>query len=309
MELFFHIGMQKTGSKAIQSFLARRSGALANQGLDCALDLRAGVWHEKVFTSYDDVTDTKISALARRSPRAVLSFERAYASPNRTIERLLSHSRSAQALLFCREPVAWANSLKNQVLKAHRTRISDWHALTPANGRLAVGLTVEAHLERWEKLLGRTAIRAVSFNPQTDVIPEFATWLGVATSLPETESGSHQSPNKALDAFGIRVMLEVKKRISETDDATHVRVVEICHKVLSDRMIDTRFHPAPLLLSGEEIRLCETRFGQGRVRILERYGNGGVSAPEMRGAVMTSLAPSAEEQDLAHDILARAAVP
>jgi hypothetical protein len=306
MDFFFHIGMQKAGSKAIQRYLVQNSETLNSRGLDCALDLRAGVWHEKIFTSYDDTTDERVSALANRSLGAVLSFERAYATPNRTIERLLSHGRSAKALFFCREPIAWANSLKNQVLKAHRTRISDWQALTPVSGRLAVGLASETHLERWESFLGRSAIRAVAFNPQTDVIPVFADWLGIAAEATATEPAPQQSPNMALDAFGIRVMLEVKKLISDADDLTHVRVVKMCHDVLSVRMIDTRLKPAPLLLTHDEILACEARFRWGRTRILERYGDGNVTEPEPQGPAISSFVPSSEERVLARDIVERA---
>tara|TARA_R110002049_G_scaffold10127_3_gene50467 strand:+ start:178516 stop:179466 length:951 start_codon:yes stop_codon:yes gene_type:complete len=306
VDFFLHIGMQKAGSKAIQRFLGQNSDFLKGRGLDCALDLRSGIWHEHIFTNYDGATDEKLNAMTYLSPAAVLSFERAYAAPNQTIEALLSHCRSAKVIFFCREPVAWANSMKNQVLKAHRTRLSDWQALTFESGRYTVGLESGAHLERWEQMLGRSAIRSVAFKPQINVVPVFADWLGVPAETLASDSAPLENPNRALDAYGIRVMLDVKRRIIDTDDATHVEAVKLCHAVLSDRMVDTRTQAAPLLLTPEEIEECHTKFGHGMNSVLKRYGGGSGFTLEEQAPAMTCFTPTSEERDLAREIVARA---
>jgi len=305
MKLYLHIGMQKAGSKAIQGFLTTNPDRLSRHGIDGAYDLKGGIWHQALFMAYDDAQDARMAALAQRAEAAVLSYEKAYCAESETISRLAAHASAIQILFVIRPPAPWLNSMKNQIAKAHRPRISDWEALSVKDGVLNEALRVAEHLNRWEQIVGRDAITVTQFTPRADIVAPFLHWLGLPADAHPGPPGTN--PNPGLDARSIRIMLEVKRQLAEAPQDTHIRAVTLCHQELRDSWIDSRHSPPVRLVSEAEETYCKETLAPQYRAVLTRYRCLGSSVPEGLGAGdpttrMSDFTPSTAERAIATTI-------
>ncbi|HET9383677.1 MAG TPA: hypothetical protein VFO67_00920 [Gemmatimonadales bacterium] len=124
MNWLLHIGTTKTGSKAIQQFLASEAEALTEPRIVYLKTGRSGIWHEDLFYSVENgrtdlLARAKQEGLSARADYAVLSYEGFYQLQTESIQLIRDTLGEARILLFIRRQDAHANSWYNQLVAAH----------------------------------------------------------------------------------------------------------------------------------------------------------------------------------------------
>ena len=130
LQWVIHIGVAKTGSKALQTFLSSELVRLHGEMGFYPTSGRAGIWHEPL---HDELLAGNTSALAAAVSEATsqsarltfLSYEGLCDLPTPGIRDLQQKVGSAKIVLFLRRQDQIVNSFYNQLIKAHRSTIED----------------------------------------------------------------------------------------------------------------------------------------------------------------------------------------
>lgn len=274
MTLFVHVGMQKAGSKALQTFMRSNAARLAQLGFDYPDDLSKGVWHRDLFTDFDPSKAQRLSNHLAAGRHVILSLENAYLTDASLIEQLTRGASDVRLLMFLRAPASWLNSFKNQLVKAHRVTYDECNGFDVTGARIRDIFDIEQHLRRWSAHAPVGEIRLEPYTPSTDVIRAATDWLGIGDPLSAGLKISDHNPNKALSLHGLRVLYEVKRLLRDQPTDLLVSAVGRTHRALESEMVDTRRTPAVWLLTRDEVRLAESLHRPALEKAMAVWGNG-----------------------------------
>jgi hypothetical protein len=260
MRWVVHIGTQKTGSKAIQTFLASSSDQIPGVRLSFSPHGREGIWHEPIYWALRDGTAPDLdAAVSQTVPQdwdiVVFSCEAFHELSPKSVRIIRDKLGDAQIVLFIRNQADALNSLLNQYAKAHRVTFDDVvdfaRNLTEYNPRF----DYQATIVKWAEVFGMQAITPIIYDKRIDAVQLFCDAIGV--TIPATyEIGSN--PNRALTTSAYREFLSAKAAVS--DSAELPALVERLHRDFRDEMIDTFRETGPLLFDA-----------QARLRITGNY--------------------------------------
>lgn len=302
--------MEKAGSKAIQHFSKENFATLNRAGFRYPLRLGPGVWHKQLFRGYSSKMDKRIEQLAKSDRSVILSFEKAYIAPDSLIHDLARHFDEMHVLFIAREPVSWVNSWMNQLIKAHKTPYKQCVSFSAASTSAREALVLDEHLARWERFAGPQRVTVIEFRKEVNVLDAYQDWLGLPEDVREAVHLPTEYPNEALDERGVRVFLEVKRLLVDSDLGTRVQAMKRAHDALPKILENDR--PSTVrLIDSETARYVADHYRPHFEASLSKYGGlreegFDTSAAEslLQKPVMTDVTPTDEEARIAREIVA-----
>lgn len=239
LQWVIHIGVAKTGSKALQTFLSSELFRLQGVTGVYPSNGRTGIWHEPL---HDDLlagdTASLLAAVTEAESEgaglAFLSYEGLCDLPPSSIRDLRQGVGSATIVLFLRRQDQLVNSFYNQLIKAHRSTIDDIEQFEQRLGSYQQSFDYRIILEKWSSVFGRASLRPVIYDKTRSSVVSFFEALG----LPMTLDGHRPIvSNPALDAQGLSIFRHIKQHIRDAEALPIV--IEAARKALSHRFIDT----------------------------------------------------------------------
>jgi hypothetical protein len=266
-----HIGAQKTGSKALQSFFLRELRRLQGVSGFYPTKGRSGGWHEPLYYELLAGDTSALRAAVSEAEQqavdlAILSYERMFDLPPAAIRNLRQNLGSAQIVLFVRRQDQVINSYYNQLIKAHRTTIEDIELFEAEIGSYQPYFDYRAIIKKWSNTFGRDNMTVIIYDKSQSSVRKFFDRL----VLPVNYDGYRPvSRNLALDAQAISILRHIKTLVR--DKSILPIVVEAAHEALANRLIDT-YTTGEYYLIDEPTRRCiVTEYEQCNQWVRERY--------------------------------------
>lgn len=242
-EWIVHIGIQKTGTKALQSFVMRQPALMQQLGLyhpDTGRD--GAVWHlglyQALMAGPSEALLARLVQEAQASglPRALISYEGLSLLSDEALAAL-RHGLGARirVVLVMRRQDDWLSSWYNQLIKAHRVNIHRIEAFE----RVLLDYNEECDyartFQRWARHVGSEAITPLIYERGVSIVPRFFDALGLP--LPQQAPSQPAMTNPALSARGMAVLREIKRLVGT--DARLPEVVEAFHRRRRDCFVNT----------------------------------------------------------------------
>ncbi|NOD46271.1 MULTISPECIES: hypothetical protein [unclassified Ruegeria] len=268
--LIVHFGMPKTGSKALQKIIRR------NVSDDLAYPLSQGRWHRSIhdallkmddgplLSSLEEVAGTRL---------AIISYENFSALPDEALKILSDRARTAAnetwAMLFLRKQDEYAESLINQMWKAHKV---SWEKANKVQSDLLEGklsLDYEMILDRIGA--GFNRVVPLVYDKSISSHISFSKAVGVKLDAPASLTSGRVNP--ALSAVELETMREVKRlagnheKLSDIVTATRRAFNSKAEDPNASSMIDG---PATCL-SDEQRETIMNRYASSNERVRERW--------------------------------------
>ncbi len=271
MKWLLHIGTTKTGSKAIQQFLATDADTVVNPRVAYPKAGRSGIWHEDLFHSIESGrTDLLESAreegLSSQADYAVLSYEGFYELPPESISLIRQTLGEAGILLFIRRQDSHANSWYNQLIKAHRMPISAIEDFERDATAYDLALDHWVTIEKWSAVFGCDAIHPAIYDKSKSSVDVLLEVLQARS--PEGRSAV-RNPNPALTPWLASVLRGIKELIGESPALA--QVVEVFHRRHLSEFMDSYGGETAYLLGPPVRRAIMDHYAASNERVRERY--------------------------------------
>jgi len=263
-EWIVHIGIQKTGSKALQSFVTRQKALMQEVGLlhvDTGRD--GAIWHkglyEALMASQSDALLAQMVAEAQVAglPRALVSYEGLSLLSNDALAAL-RHALGVRTriVLVMRRQDDWLSSWYNQLIKAHRVNIHRIEAFEQVLLDYNEECDYARTIQRWAEHFGHEAIVPLVYERGVSIVPRFFKALGL--DLPPQAPEQARTINPALNARGMVVLREVKRLLGT--DSRLPEVVEAFHQRRRDCFVNTHTEGCFSVLASEERQAFLARY-------------------------------------------------
>lgn len=265
-----HIGIRKTGSKALQRFLLARAAASPAE-LCYPASGRGGVWHQPMYSALRDGDASLFARAVReadpgRHARAVLSCELFHTLPPEALQHMRRHLGTSRIVVFLRRQDQALNSLLNQFAKAHRVTHDQVLRLRAEALSLLPEFDYAGILERWEQAFGPGSVVPLIYDKSSDAVAAFCAAIG----LPPPKGGRPtENPNPALSRAGFEAFLAAKQAVRDPADLP--RVVDELRRRHSHDLLDTRRREAPWLFDTSERATIMANYRAGNERVRARW--------------------------------------
>ena len=270
MNWLLHIGTTKTGSKAIQQFLASDAEALVEPRIVYSKTGRSGIWHEDLFYSVENGrTDLLASARqegwSSRADYAVLSYEGFYQLRAESIRLIRDTLGEALILLFIRRQDAHANSWYNQLIKAHRVPISAIEDFERSATSYDPTLDHWATIEKWTSAFGRDAVYVVIYDKTQSSVHALLEVLRAPLPLIRPALGNS---NPALTPDLAAMLRGIKELLGNSPDLA--QIVDTFQRQYWSTFVDTYAGDTVYLLGPATCRAIMSHYASSNERV-RRY--------------------------------------
>lgn len=267
MHWLLHIGTTKTGSKAIQQFLASETELLTARRIVYLTTGRSGIWHEDLFNSVENgrtdlLAAARKEALSAGADCAVLSYEGLYQLERESIQRLRHTLGAAHILLLIRRQDAHANSWYNQLIKAHRVSISEIEAFEKSATSYDVTFDHSATIERWSSVFGREALHVVTYDKARSSVDALLDTLGIRRSEVRPVA---RNVNPALTPEMASTLRGIKALLGNSPDLP--QVVERFHRRYESSFVDTYGGDVVYLLNPTACAAIMSHYAESNERV------------------------------------------
>lgn len=271
MNWLLHIGITKTGSKAIQQFLASDAEALAEPRIAYLKTGRSGIWHEDLFYSVENertdlLARARREGLSSRADYAVLSYEGFYQLRAESIRLIRDTLGEAQILLFIRRQDAHANSWYNQLIKAHRVPISAIEEFERSATTYDPTLDHWATIEKWTSAFGRNAVHVAIYDKTRSSVDTLLEVLRARLPLVRPALGNS---NPALTPDLAAVLRGIKELVGDSPDL--VQIVDTFHRQYGSTFVDTYAGDAAYLLGPATCRMIMGHYAASNERVRRHW--------------------------------------
>lgn len=267
-----HFGIHKTGSKSLQKTISE--AAQRNSSLLATTSSGGATWHKPLHEELLSGSNRELEALRRvwsnsSANYGFVSYEGFFELPDECAQRLVRVVEPTLSIIFIRDQASYLNSFMNQVIKAHRTTWDDILAQERAGRHLRPHLDFATMLRRWQSLLPDRTLRPIVYEPSEDSVRSLVKQTGLP--LGPAELANSHSINHALDAFGLAVIREAKRRT--TNPAALPGLVTIAHRLLANHFVDTRkTSHAPVVLDALAIERISELYSAPNEQLLSDFG-------------------------------------
>lgn len=285
--LVLHIGTQKTGTAALQAYLAENADALLKQGIHY---LRTGRVrsHGDLAQALRGKADITLWERARdeiresESPLQVISAEGLWVSDPVALRNELPEGIPVRIVVYLRRQDKYLQSLwKQGVTGGRKSDFRSWLEATPEKGDYL------STIERWASVFGADSlnIRPYERPDGTNTVSDFCRIIG-AVGLPAPENVRRNfSPRREL--------LHFMRALNSVDAVmNHRKLFRACIAKNSDYIRSTD------LLSDEEAAEVMARYAEGNRILTERYyrDNSALLFPEMMPSPPAEIWPLDSEE-------------
>ena len=203
--------------------------------------------------------------------RAILSYEGAYLADTHILEHLSRFSKTTTILILIRNQVDWINSSYNQQFKSHRKTITDIYTFDYRREEIFQIFDINKHLLSWGKFFDLSQIKVIPYEPSKSPYDAVLESIGIPRDARKSLYYPIGNPNKAADLSSIRILYYIKKQIGDNNQDQLVKTMDIAHRRLKNRWIDTRSEPGLMLLREDEIHIINDLYRNSNRELIARY--------------------------------------
>jgi hypothetical protein len=271
-----HLGVQKTGSKALQRFVVGRQAALEAAGLYYPRTGRGGAQNSLHLPLFQALTSGQTDLLASLNTefqssglaQALLSYEGFSLLPDEAIRALRTQLGEARIVLVMRRQDDWLSSWYNQLVKAHKVSITRIEAFERSMLDYNEECDYARTLTRWAEHFGPQALVPLVYERGISIVEQFFRVLNIA--LPEAVmTQASDNANPALNAAGMAMLREVKRIVGASPKLPEV--VEAFHRQRREYFVDTHLSGSLNILSAAQREQFLQRYEMSNETVRQRY--------------------------------------
>jgi hypothetical protein len=239
MEWIVHIGTEKTGSKAIQGFLAHEPHRIAGRTFCFPKSGRVGGWHRPIhhglFNGQTHLLEAAIQeGMESSADLGILSYEGLYSLTEPQIELLHKSLGTARILLFIRRQDQLTNSRYNQLFKSHLRSYQDIVEFESSMLDYRADFDHMKTLQKWGAVFGMGNLLPIIYDKSKNAIEQFLDSVGLSADF---DNYQFRNPNPAIDPEGLSILRAVKQQ--NTDPSALPNLIDAAHSILARHFVDT----------------------------------------------------------------------
>lgn len=298
-QLVLHAGTNKTGSTAIQSFLAAHRQPLRESGIlypqldgdplsQTSLQKHIGLAHASGDTAplAETLSQLQHQLATSQATKVILSTEHLFAMPRAWVPTLLEAVSplfaSVSLVIYFRSQRDLWTSLLNQrakalkVLPTHRPWGTD-EFLGPA---IVENMHYADYLDAYAPLIGRDHVLARRYDPSGfpdgSVVPDFLQTVGLASHQPHTDltaAGTSSAINPSLGWKGVALAITLAARHHALDSRRAVaRAMRKAFARAHDEGLTDWLGRAACYLTEDQQRELRDTYAASNIRLADSYG-------------------------------------